>query len=114
MGAFYFDQGTSGVAEAWPGFGPEEITLNVWPNPCSGRACVSMDPSSGCEHVVLGIYDLGGRLLKRLHSGAAARGRIDFLWDGLTGSGRPVPEGVYFLRVETAGRHESERLVLIK
>jgi hypothetical protein len=114
IGAFYFDQGTSGVTEAWPAFAPEEITLSVWPNPCSGRACVSMALSSGREHVVLGIYDLGGRLLKRLHSGAAAPGRIDFSWDGLTGSGRPVPEGVYFLRVEASGRHENQRLVLVK
>jgi len=46
----------------------------------------------------VGIYDLGGRLVRRLERRAGVGYR--YAWDGRDGSGRLVPPGAYLCRVE--------------
>lgn len=45
------------------------------------------------------VYDVQGRLVKRLSLAQGARSRLS--WDGLASDGRRVPSGIYFIRAET-------------
>ncbi|MGQ0722447.1 MAG: hypothetical protein ACT4PE_12875, partial [Candidatus Eiseniibacteriota bacterium] len=59
----------------------------------------------------IGVYDLRGRLVRRL-SGAdfdAARRVAD--WNGMTDAGSPAPAGVYFFRAEGSGASGKVALV---
>ena len=53
--------------------------------------------------VVIGIYDLGGRLVARIDKRTATAGHQTRSWDGRDTGGRMVAPGVYILRVTVAG-----------
>jgi len=48
-----------------------------------------------------GIYDVGGRLVRRLGRGERAAGTQRVAWDGLDDSGRHLGAGIYVARVRT-------------
>jgi len=64
--------------------------------------------------VSLRIFDLGGRLVRNLARGDQPAGLHTIHWDGRDESGQAVRDGVYFGRLEAAGRHDVLRLVRMK
>jgi hypothetical protein len=54
------------------------------------------------------VFDLHGRLVRAGELGIDL-GAADIEWDGTDASGRPVPAGVYFLRVWVGGREVGVR-----
>jgi hypothetical protein len=65
--------------------------------------------------VELAIYNVAGRLVRVLVDGTEqAAGRHQVTWDGLDGSGKRVPSGVYVYRLEAGGLREARRMVLIQ
>ena len=62
----------------------------------------------------LGIYDLGGRLVRTLHRGRLAAGEHHFEWNGRDDRDLRAPAGVYFIRLETGGRHVESKLVKLR
>ena len=52
--------------------------------------------------------------MRRLHAGPLAAGEQTLRWDGRSDSGRELPSGVYFARLESGGRVESRRLTLLR
>jgi hypothetical protein len=63
---------------------------------------------------VLRIYDAAGRLVRTLLDGLAASGEQRFVWNGRADSGRPVPTGVYFARLNAAGNQSVVRLLKLR
>jgi flagellar hook assembly protein FlgD len=59
------------------------------------------------------LPDVAGRLVRVLAAGDWAAGEHAIAWDGRPGSGAAAPRGVYFLRVESGGRSDAARLLLI-
>lgn len=57
--------------------------------------------------IAVEVYDLSGRLVRRLHGAAGASGlyglRGEIAWDGRDDAGERVPPGVYLLRARVAG-----------
>jgi hypothetical protein len=51
----------------------------------------------------IAVYDLAGRLVRKLHRGPIVSGPVAVDWDGLDARGRRIAPGVYFLRA-TDGR----------
>ncbi|MDA0337278.1 MAG: gliding motility-associated C-terminal domain-containing protein [bacterium] len=49
--------------------------------------------------VSVGVYDLSGRLVRRLYEGQDGVGRYRSTWDGTDDDGRALPPGVYLLRL---------------
>jgi hypothetical protein len=81
------------------------------PNPARGQAALGFDLPGG-GNVRLAIYDLSGRIVRRLVDGPARAGRHAVAWDGRSDRGRPVARGIYLARL-TWGRHSATmRLVL--
>lgn len=60
------------------------------------------------------VFDVGGRLVRRLSAPFAPAGAHSLLWDGRNDSGHAVPSGVYVVRIETAQESGSERLTLVR
>ena len=60
----------------------------------------------------LGIYDLSGRLIRELMSGALSAGTHEVRWNGRTGGGGVAPSGMYFYRLRTDEGTSTRRLVL--
>ena len=64
--------------------------------------------------VRLGIYDLQGRLVRRLVDGHLPAGSHGIVWDGRDRSGRTVGSGVYLYRFLAAGLEETRKIMLVK
>jgi hypothetical protein len=84
----------------------------AYPNP-GGRATGTLlavaAPRAGA--LVLRIYDVQGRLVRRLHDGPVAPGLARFTWRGESEGGEPVAAGVYFVRAEAPGLVAVRKLV---
>ena len=93
---------------------PEGVMLEQSrPNPMRGG---SVDisfvlPANG--FVEMNIYDITGRRIRRLDRGNRTSGRHTLAWNGITGSGRAAPTGVYFVEVVTADSRDTMKLVRI-
>jgi hypothetical protein len=64
--------------------------------------------------VHLAVYDASGRLIRTLVDGPAAAGAHTATWHGLDDNGAAVSSGVYFLRLHSGSRVETEKVVLLK
>jgi uncharacterized membrane protein len=66
------------------------------------------------QEVTVSVVDLRGRLVRTLVQGSVAGGETMLSWDGRGGDGRPVPAGVYFLRLQTPQVVRAQRVVVTR
>ncbi len=71
--------------------------LAVFPNPARAAATIRLARPSGAD-AGLEVYDVRGRLVR----GGRPGGSPELRWDLRDDAGRPVPAGVYFVRVDRA------------
>ncbi len=69
--------------------------------------------AAGAARTTLRAYDATGRLVRTLYDGAASGAVESVSWDRRDEAGRMVAPGVYALRLETGGRVDSRRIVLL-
>jgi phosphatidylinositol-3-phosphatase len=83
----------------------------VRPNPSRGpfELRLAADPSRPVDGV---IYDAGGRRVTGLIPRAAG-GETILRWDGRWADGRPATPGAYFLKIDTGGQRQVEKLILV-
>lgn len=87
--------------------------LTVSPNPSSGVTRVAFRvPHDG--PVALTVHDAAGRRIATLLNGERTVGPGGAIWAGLDDSGRPVPAGVYFLRLRAGDAAETRKVVRIR
>jgi hypothetical protein len=85
------------------------LGLVVGPNPFGSRLLANVTvPVAG--EVDLDVFDVGGRLVCRLHRGIMEAGRHTIAWDAATDAGGPAPAGLYFMRLRAAGAEVTRRL----
>lgn len=103
---------STGVASA------PSAPATVWLEPCapnpftiSTRLTYTL-PERG--PVRLAMYDASGREALVLADEVQAAGRYTKTWDGQSASGRDLPAGVYFARLEFGGRVEGRKVVLAR
>jgi len=68
----------------------------------------------GAGPVLVDIFDVRGRHVRRLEHDAVAAGSQQVVWDGRDGGGRTAPAGVYVYRVSAGGRNASGRMLLVE
>jgi hypothetical protein len=86
--------------------------LVVSPNPAWGDVGIGWTvPNAG--HVRLGVYDVLGRKVATLHDGPMTAGTSAATWRGLDEAGRPVAQGVYFVRLASESGTKVARVVLL-
>ena len=66
------------------------------------------------ERVELVVYDLRGRVVRKLADGMYSMGSHTWSWDGRDGNGEPVASGVYFYRSVVGSRTQVGKLALLK
>jgi hypothetical protein len=84
------------------------------PNPFAGQTTLRFSSAgAGAGAVRLEIYDVTGRLVRRIVDGTLAAGEYDVTWDGRAADGSRVPAGVYFARLESGGVERTRKVVLL-
>ncbi|MBI4726694.1 T9SS type A sorting domain-containing protein [candidate division TA06 bacterium] len=93
---------------------PVSIQLfNAYPNPSGKTSAISYQISS-TQPVKLNIYDITGRLVKKLADEKQNPGRYQLIWDGTDNQGRRAATGVYFYSLQTAEGRQSKKLILVR
>ncbi len=94
------------------------VSLRVFPsapNPLrarAGNASVAFElPFS--SHVDVRVHDVSGRLVRGLSHGFRQAGRHTVSWAARDDQGSRVAAGVYFVRIEAAGRRGASRVVVL-
>ncbi|MGD8395436.1 MAG: FlgD immunoglobulin-like domain containing protein [Candidatus Eiseniibacteriota bacterium] len=88
------------------------LAQNV-PNPFNPTTRIAYElPAPGV--VRLAVYDIDGRLVRRLVDGERDAGPHTARWDGVDRDGRPVSSGIYFSRLEADGRVLTRKMLLVK
>jgi len=84
-----------------------------FPNPCNPMTTipVSLDHEAA---VALGIYDVEGRLVRKLAESVFPAGIRPIQWDGRDDLGRRVSSGIYYCRFESEGVSEARKMVVIR
>jgi hypothetical protein len=112
VSAIYDSLNVTGVG---PAGAPQHAMLQAaMPNPFRAHTVLAYDLARQ-GRVVLSIYDVSGRLVRSLVSGAVQEaGRHSIEWDGRDAAGAATGAGLYFGRLETAGQNTARRLVRIR
>ena len=83
------------------------------PNPMRGESAIAFAlPRSG--NVRLRVFDLKGRCVRTLIDGRAESGGATAVWRGRDDQGRQVADGVYFYRLEHAGKNLTRKVLLVR
>jgi hypothetical protein len=112
---------TAGGALRWLGVAelpaaensPAVLQLTAFPNPFNPRTNLDFQlPAPGT--VRLTVHDARGALVAVLRDGPLPAGEQRVVWDGCDRSGRPVPSGVYFVRLQTETGSRLGKLILAR
>ncbi len=108
-----FDCGISSAAET--DLGPVNLALHAsLPSPSVGRALIRYQLSQPGP-IELGIYTVGGRMLRMLVNGAHEdAGMHSITWDGRDALGQRAPSGIYCYRLVAEGRSLTRKLMLVE
>ena len=92
---------------------PRPVLLQNAPNPFRAASTITYSlPVAG--PVTLDVYDLSGRLVRRLVEGEETAGLHHVDWKGVDESGRRVAPGVYFYRLVTGQAVQTNKMSLLK
>jgi hypothetical protein len=84
------------------------------PNPFTAETHIRLDVPTDAGRVLLAVYDIAGRRVRRLDEGRLPRGRHVVRWDGRDDQGRAVSSGVYLVRLEAEDELLTRKLLLVK
>jgi len=100
--------GVGGGTTGSPAFTIELAGPNPFNGPTSFRYAASVPRDAR-----ISIHDITGARVRLLLDGGLY-GSGTLTWDGTTDAGERAPAGIYFLRVDAEGMHQSRRLVLVR
>jgi hypothetical protein len=84
-----------------------------YPNPFNPSTTLEYEiPKSGL--VEINIFNIQGRLVKRLENSVRPAGIQKIMWNGQDNNGAKVASGVYFCQVKFEGNAFTKKLLLIK
>ena len=89
---------------------PPVPRLSVAPNPSSNLAKIVFDLPHEA-HTKVEVFDLKGRLVRRLYDGHAPAGTLALSWPGVTSTGTHISSGIYFVRASSSGMTLTRKIV---
>jgi hypothetical protein len=108
-----FGEVGSGPPTALPDIGETGLQLHGYPNPFNPAIKLQYRlPRAG--HLEMGIYDLRGRLVRRLIDADLDAGPGEVVWRGVDEAERTVSAGVYFCLLESDDGQRLQKIVLVK
>lgn len=83
------------------------------PNPVGRAGTLTRYALPRAGHVELGVFGVRGEKIRTVTSEFQTAGRRSIRWDLRDDSGRRVPSGVYFFRLQLGSEHASRKMVVI-
>ncbi|UCG51357.1 MAG: T9SS type A sorting domain-containing protein [Candidatus Latescibacterota bacterium] len=83
------------------------------PNPFNPATRISYELPEPTD-VNLNVYDVDGRLVRRLVSDVQGPGEFSTTWEGKNDNGEPVASGVYFYRLRAGRMTTTKKMVYLK
>jgi len=87
--------------------------IQIQPNPFRRLTKISSSIGLSAGSAALKIYDAAGNLVKQ-SSRLATMPFRQITWNGEDSSGKPLPAGVYFIRLETATNNYTKKVLLLR
>jgi len=94
--------------------GTPPTSIRVYPSPSRGPVTVMVTAPSFGGEISAAVWDVNGRVVRRLTSDGLLGGKAVFRWDGTARDGSPARSGVYFCVVNADGNQLQERFVLLR
>lgn len=94
-------------------------SMNVYPNPFSGDATISIDLPAGSDRFAenpiakLDVYNLRGQKIRTLINNEAISQTRPQVWDGCDDQGSMCTNGVYLLKLQVSGRKSSIKKITL-
>ena len=92
--------------------GPVNHLYMSRPNAFSTRAAIRFNVASAGQ-ADLSVYDVNGRLVKTLLSGAVPAGENAVVWDGTDNANNPVTGGIFWVQMVTHDGYRSGKKMLV-
>ncbi|MFC1555267.1 FlgD immunoglobulin-like domain containing protein [candidate division KSB1 bacterium] len=93
---------------------PKTFSLNQnYPNPFNPSTKISFDLPKVSD-VNLTIFDVSGRVVKKLVKTMMSSGKHEIMWNGTNDVGQLVASGNYFYTLQVDGRQITRRMILLK
>jgi hypothetical protein len=114
---------TGPAAEKLASVPQELVLLQNYPNPFLSEAKSRFAGNPETEirfalpkasHVVLAIYDITGREIRKLAEAQFQAGYHGIRWDGKDKNGNPVPSGVYLYRLQAGSFSQVRKMSLVR
>jgi glucuronoarabinoxylan endo-1,4-beta-xylanase len=91
---------------------PAKFTLEQnYPNPFSSSTVVSYKLRTQSD-IQVTIFDILGRVVRRIAAAAQPSGTHSILWDGSNNFGQRVASGIYFYTLQAGGESRTKRMIL--
>lgn len=90
-----------------------DLMIRVYPNPFTSGTQISFDLAKAGKCSVK-IYDLKGRLLRRLTDSHLSPGTHQFSFDACDDNGRKLCSGIYLVAIQQDGRQSVRRITVMK
>ena len=87
--------------------------LTNYPNPFNASTVIQFERAQGGP-TTLEIYDIRGRLVRRLWDGPLSAGGYSLRWDGRDDSGASVATGIYLSRLGYAREMRVQKMLLLR
>jgi hypothetical protein len=115
---FYREGPPAGVGEEGDVTVPRAFTLyQNYPNPFNPSTTISFDIGENLDEgqqASLNIYDIRGRLVRRLIDFGLCSGSHKVNWDGRDERGEPVSSGIYIYSLKAGGTNFTRKMILMK
>jgi len=92
------------------------LHLEMAPNPFSRECLIRCGSPAGSrgEEISLAIYDVSGRLVRRLLDETAPSRKIVLIWDGHDEAGGTLPGGAYYLTAMLGGERSTRSFRIVR
>ena len=82
---------------------------NIYPNPFNPATNIKFSLAEDVDDLKLNIYDITGRIVKKLHNGSQNKGEYHIKWNAST-----YASGIYFISLKTQDYTSVKKIMLIK
>jgi len=87
--------------------------LQNYPNPFHDKTVIAFNILQS-SHVTINIYNLSGQKITTLIDADYKVGSYQTQWDGRNKNGQNVSNGIYLYQLETSGKAETKKMILLK
>lgn len=107
------DGGEDSDGDGGPATPRQGAIVSASPNPFNPSMRITVTQKARGQ-VRLDVFDVRGRLVRRLFSGELSAGSSSVIWDGRDDEGRALPTGSYVIHLRGGGLEDAQKVFLLK